>query len=93
MKFFKRNKPETGRTHDYSGRNRTWGHDYVFSPTNKTNKKGFMRGWGYDIKVGDYIILDNGMKTTRYRVTDISYYSDPSDMWLAQVVFDPRKDN
>lgn len=78
-------------THDYSAKNRYWGHDYTFEPTNG-GKTGRMMGWGNGIKKGDYLLLQNGAGTTRYKVKSIKYFSDPSDMWSATVEFAPRKE-
>jgi hypothetical protein len=74
-------------THDYTFRGP--GHDFIFTPINN-GLKGDMSGWGLDIKQGDYLILPNNGKSTRYRVDNIKYYSNPSDMWSAQVSFCPR---
>lgn len=76
-----------GATHDYTQRG--WGHDYTFSPGNG-GRTGSMTGWGHGIERGDYLLLHNGGGSTRYRVAKIEYYSDPSDMWNAEVVFAPR---
>jgi hypothetical protein len=74
-------------THDYS--KRCWGHDYTFTPTDG-GKKASMMGWGNGIESGDFLILQNGEGTTRYKVKSIEYKRDPSDMWSAQVEFAPR---
>lgn len=42
------------------------------------------------IEAGDYLILQNGDGSTRYRVKTIEYKRDPKDMWEAEVVFEPR---
>jgi hypothetical protein len=76
------------KTHDYT--EPYWGHDYVFEPVSK-GMKGNMMGWGRGISNGDFLILENGGATTRYKVTEISYFPDPPDMWSAKVKFAPRK--
>jgi len=76
------------QTHDYS--NRYWGHDYTFTPIDK-GMKADITGWGYGIKKGDYLILQNGPnETTRYKVDSIKYYGDPSDMFNIKATFAPR---
>ena len=49
-------------------------------------------GWGNGLEKGDYILLANngGRGSTRYEITEISYKSDPMDMWEAALVFAPR---
>ena len=74
-------------THDYTIR--VPGHDYTFEPLNG-GLGGSMMGWGCGIRTGDYLILANGRKTTRYRVRKIDYFADPPDMWGADVEFAPR---
>ncbi len=74
-------------THDYT--KRYWGHDYTLEPINQ-GKKGHMMGWGRGIKKGDFLLLENGDDSTRYKVDSINYRSDPPDMWSANVTFAPR---
>ena len=75
------------RTHDYT--ERYWGHDYTFDPIDD-GMKGHAMGWGTGIEVGDYLLLQNGSDSTRYKVDSINYYADPSDMWSAELSFAPR---
>jgi hypothetical protein len=42
-------------------------------------------GWGRGIEAGDSIMLASGLKLARYDVKSIEYFSDPSDMWSAEV--------
>lgn len=74
-------------THDYTKRG--WGHDYVYHPIDG-GLKGTLMGWGEGIVKGDYILLQNGKDSTRYRFTEISYYRDPRDMWSGKIKFAPR---
>jgi hypothetical protein len=77
-------------THDYSGANRGWGHDYTFEPVDG-GQRAVAKGWGRGLNEGDYLILDHpDGGTTRYGIASISYYTEPSDMWRADLVFDPR---
>ena len=75
------------KTHDYS--RRCWGHDYTFDPIDN-GLRGAMMGWGHGLKQGDYLILENKDKSTRYQIEKIDYFSDPNDMWSADVVFASR---
>lgn len=80
----------TPTTHDYSIR--TWGHDYTVHNVNDGGELLDVSGWGRGIRANDYLIMPNGNGTTRYQVSTIKYYHDPSDMWNATLVFAPRKD-
>lgn len=82
-------KPPVGNFHDYT--NRYWGHDYTFTPSDD-GMKAKMIGWGHGIAIGDYLILQHpeGGQSC-YRVEQIVYMRDPSDMWSASVVFSPRE--
>jgi hypothetical protein len=77
------------RTHDYSGPRRGFGHDYSFTPADG-GRFGHATGWGRGIQAGDFLLLQNGDRSSRYRVVEIGYYSDPPDMWRAQLAFAPR---
>lgn len=68
-----------------------WGHALYFSPENG-GQEGSMHGHGKGLKVDDYVILPirNARGTTRYRVTEIRYMSDPPDQFFGRLVFDPR---
>lgn len=79
---------QKNKIHDYSQLVR--GKDYVFEPLHG-GLGGYMTAVGKGIKPCDYIILQHGCQNYRYKVEEIDYYSDPSDMWIAllkQVIFD-----
>tara|TARA_B110001454_G_C12313029_1_gene264519 strand:- start:201 stop:458 length:258 start_codon:yes stop_codon:yes gene_type:complete len=76
------------KTHDYS--NREWGHNYQIISNEDGGHKLSMSGWGRGINSGDYIIIKNGVDTTRYIFDKISYYNDPVDMWSGDLTFAPR---
>ncbi|OUL18433.1 hypothetical protein [Nostoc sp. 106C] len=76
------------KIHDYSQLIR--GKDYIFE-TLQGGLEGYMTGTGKGIKPSDYIILQYGCQNYRYKVEEIDYYADPSDMWIAllkPVIFD-----
>jgi len=76
------------KIHDYSQLVR--GRDYVFDPLHG-GLGGYMTATGKGIKPRDYIVLQYGCKSYQYKVEEIDYYSDPSDMWMAlvkQVILD-----
>ena len=76
------------KTHDYTKRG--WGHDYIFEPIDE-GLKGSMMGWGYGLEAGDYLIIQNGTDSTRYKILSVEYLSNPQDMWKASVEFAPRQ--
>ncbi len=75
-----KSKHQKNKTHDYS--RFISGQDYVFEIL-EGSIQGYMTGQGKDIKPGDYILLQKGSESYRYRVEEIDYYSNPSDMWIA----------
>jgi len=82
---------QQGNVHDYT--KRYWGHDYSFAPRGGGHY-GHAMGWGYGIHVGDLLLLDNKLSARRdslYRVLQIKYFSDPPDMWTAELEWVPRE--
>ena len=76
-------------THDYTLR--FWGHDYYITKVINKGKKIIIGGFGHGINKGDYLLLPNAGNSTRYKVNEIEYKSDPPDMWNATASFSPRK--
>ena len=82
-------------THDYTKRH--WGHDYTVTDVGEHGAEISMMGWGRGISVGDFILIQGQSKDpgarpdTRYRVKDVRYMSDPSDMWSMECDFAPRE--
>ncbi|MCA1991481.1 MAG: hypothetical protein LDL41_05465 [Coleofasciculus sp. S288] len=60
------------------------GQDYLFEPIDG-GRSGYITAQMKGIKRGDYLILPNGSRSSRYQVEEIDYYSNPSDMWTALV--------
>ncbi|AKG24485.1 hypothetical protein [Calothrix sp. 336/3] len=56
------------------------GQDYVLETTDDGS---YITAQFRGVKAGDHIILNNGSGSQRYRVEEIDYYSEPSDMWTA----------
>lgn len=75
-------------THDYT--RRSWGHDFTIMRIEDKGQRLGVSGWGHGIEEGHFLILPNRDKSTRYRVDKITYYSDPPDMWTADLSFAPR---
>lgn len=87
--LFRRKTPAADpATHDYS--HRFWGHDYTVIRVIDDGQQLAVSGWGHGIEKGDYMLLQNGNSTTRYRVKEIDYKRDPDDMWHATMTFAPR---
>ena len=74
-------------THDYT--NQRWGHACGFEPVDG-GLKGRANGWGKGVAIGDYLLLQNGSGSSRYKVTHIHYVSNPPDQWFAKLEFAPR---
>lgn len=79
------------QTHDYT--RRSWGHDYSITKVLHDGRELRVTGWGRGLRKGDYLLLPNEGDTTRYCVANVSYYSDPADMWKAVLEFAPRESN
>lgn len=47
-----------------------------------------MTAYGRGIKRGDLILLLYGKEKRRYRIEQIDYYANPSDLWIALLVRD-----
>jgi hypothetical protein len=83
-------------THDYGPGRRCWGHDFTISRVIDNGQQLHASGWGpalgRQIRTGDYLLLEqSGGRTTRYRVQDVTYSLDPTDMWHATLTFAPRR--
>ena len=90
-------------THDYTHEKRKRGVWAVLSHSPDFTMLD-ASGWGHGINVGDYLIVNQARRevsrylgkdqpeqpTTRYRVEQINYMSDPPDQWFATLIFDPR---
>jgi hypothetical protein len=77
------------KTHNYS--RCVAGEEYVFGPaTEKDQKQGATRfcmtSTGDGIRCSDLILLRNGRSLDKFRVEQIEYYSDYSEMWSALLV-------
>ncbi|BAU67263.1 hypothetical protein STA3757_46740 [Stanieria sp. NIES-3757] len=66
----------------YDYRRYSFGSDYIFELVNNTNT-GYMTGYGMGIKPGDHLLLTINNRVCQYRVQEIDYYANPSDMWIA----------
>ena len=75
--------------HDYC-HYRTWGHDVVIDAVDDQGGAVII-GWGYNVNVGDFLILPNGSGSTRYQVMNLLYKSNPVDMWRGQCQFALRE--
>lgn len=74
------------KTHDYTKRG--WGHDYMVTAI-KGNAISLL-GWGTGISDGDFLLLQNGQGSTRYKINAVRYRIDPPDMWRIEATFAPR---
>lgn len=81
-----------GVMHDFTNKQKRFGWDVAFNPKDG-GLQAAITGWSDKVVInaGDYLLLSNGEATTRYRITSIRYYSDPSDMFRAEAEFAPRQ--
>lgn len=96
MKFFswfRKDKAPTHdpQTHDYGPGRRFWGHDYTYTPGVDADK-GSAMGWGYGLRNGDFLLLDDQHGgRARYLIDKVRYVGNPQDMWSADLTFSPRQ--
>jgi hypothetical protein len=66
--------------------------DYALTPRDEGLRASIACWSGCKPRPGDYLILRNGDRTTRYRVTavDLCMNVDPPTMWMATLEFAPR---
>lgn len=61
------------------------GHDYAFEQI-EGGDQAYMTSQGKGLRKGDYLLLkDREAQPIRYRIEEIDYYADPSDMWMASL--------
>lgn len=73
--------------HNFTKQFQSRGHSYTMTPLDG-GLRAKATGWGTGIKVGDFLLLyapNNARGWSRYKVAAISYMSDPSDMWDAEL--------
>ena len=70
-------------------------YDYAFTPRDE-GQRGTITCWtvppGGKPKPGDYLLLKNGQRSSRYQVesTNPCWGVDPATMWISRVSFAPR---
>lgn len=77
------------RTHDYSTY-RIPGHDISYRPGEGNTLTGHLFSQTR-VEPGDFLILPNGARTTRYRVEKAKWCMDPDDMYFFDASFAPRE--
>ena len=58
------------RTHDFGPGSRAWGHDYTITKVIDGGRRLHVTGWGPSMEVGDFILLANGARASRYRIAE-----------------------
>jgi hypothetical protein len=71
------------RVHNYTAYK--LGRDYAFDQMNDGDQ-AYMTAYGRNVRPGDYILVSHAGVKQRYRVEQIDYYANPSDMWIASLV-------
>lgn len=75
------------RSHDYT--QPRWGHSVEIIQTDDDRMTAQVVGFGHGVRAGDYLLLANGLQSTRYQIMKLQYGSPP-DCWSADVAFSPR---
>ena len=91
----------TVKIHNFTCGAKTWGHDISTTPSDNGKVMSFIEHTSDNPHVGDIILLTsrNGVKgSARYRITDLQWLRDPSDMYSGNAVFvtgrtDPQYEN
>ncbi|MEV6580292.1 hypothetical protein AB0M92_19240 [Streptomyces sp. NPDC051582] len=78
-------------THDFGPGKRCWGHDYSITKVVDSGQRLHVTGWGPRMKEGDFMLLANRGRETRYRIAAYEPVMDPTDMWHAVLDFAPRQ--
>jgi hypothetical protein len=94
LKYERMGSPAPAITHDFTSLTDLWT-SFIFE-THDYGKTGIVTGWrktgkvrGINVRKGNFLILPDKKKSSRYRVTSIVYYHNPRDMWKAHVAYDP----
>ncbi len=56
--------------------------DYFFEAIGD-GTKAYMTSQGRSVRQGEYILLQTGTKVEKYKIEQVDYYCNPSDMWIA----------
>ncbi len=64
------------------------GHEqaFILESVGASSWKYVMTAFGADIKIGDFIVINNQGSSSTYKVEQIDYYLEPADMWMASLV-------
>lgn len=73
---------ESSNTHNYLASK--WRNSYIFEVLEQ-GVRGYITAQGRGVQLGDYLILPYGSTSAKYQVEEITYYSNPPDMWIALV--------
>lgn len=56
-----------------------------FLDSNATIPISYMTAQGGGVREGDYVDIDMPSGHLKFQISEIEYYSDPADMWMAQL--------
>lgn len=72
--------------HDYT--HRGWGHDYAIMTVTNGGQQLAASGWGRGIETGHFLMFTHPEGgNSIYKVDNIRYSLNPSDMWFADLSF------
>lgn len=81
-----RRAKRTAVTHDYTSP--TWGHAVNVIAVDGEHAR--VLGFGVGVVSGDFLLLPNGARSTRYRIETLER-KRPADCWAASLKFMPRE--
>lgn len=88
----KRNKTPASEpvTHDFT--HPKWGHNVEVLRASDGGEELSVSGWSTPHPAaGDYLLLANGLRSTRYRAVSVTPARTVQDMWFGELVFAPRE--
>jgi hypothetical protein len=60
--------------------------EFVVESVGASSWNYVMTAFGSDIKIGDFIVVNNQSSSSTYKVEHIDYYLEPADMWVASLM-------
>jgi hypothetical protein len=73
------------KTHHYQASGR--GVDFFLEESSDNSKEFYMTSHKSRVKKTDLIKIHGSSGSQTYKVLDIDYYTDPSEMWMARLVW------
>jgi hypothetical protein len=59
---------------------------FMLESVGESSWKYVMTAFGYDVKIGDFIVVNDQVSSSTYKVEHIDYYLEPAEMWMASLM-------